>query len=381
MLKLCRIGLAVGLGLWGTCTLGADGASTGSSPVEALRANLKRLSINAPLAEAIQQLGQRVGIQMNVDWSALQDAGVHRDTPVVLNASAVSPAAALSLMLDQVSLASRPLGWRVQDGSVLVSTQMRLLTRDVGSRLAAADKAPLRSRPSVGVDFSDAPLESVIEHFRRTTGVNFFANWGALEKVGVRRDTPVSLSLRGVSTARALDLLTEQLSDSPERYQKVYWVLDNGVIMVSTGEALDTQLRLRVCDISDLLAMPPHRDFNFEQPQTGQAGTTTGTAGAGQPSGTATGTASGGIRTSTLQTGATLQTGRRSQGQQTAGAAAAEPPGRDQQIQTLIRVIEGSIGQEMWAPEGKGSIAVFNNQLIISQTLLGFKLMENAVRR
>jgi len=34
----------------------------------------------------------------------------------------------------------------------------------------------------------------------------------------------------------------------------------------------------------------------------------------------------------------------------------------------------------MWEPDGKGSIKVVGNKLVITQSLLGFKLMEKALR-
>jgi hypothetical protein len=374
--------LTLCVGLWGACALGADLNSPQASARQMLDQKIEHFSTNAPLAEVIRQFSQQTGIRIEVDWPALQTTGVKADTPVVLKARQVSAAALLSLMLDQVSARNQPLAWRAEGDAVLVTTQMRLLSRETAIPRSSARRADRRAARPVGIDFSDAPLESVVAQFRQITGQSFFVNWDALEKVGLRRDTPVSLGLSNVAAARALDLLTEQLSASPDRYQKVYWVLDRGVITISTGEALDAQLHVWVCDISDLLAMPPHRDFSsLGRPQAGQTSTTPGTAlgatGPQQPSATPSGTSRGGMRTSTIQEGAMLQVGGGTTGQ--AETAAAQ--GRDQHIQTLIRVIQGSIGQDMWQPEGKGAITVFNNHLIISQTLLGFKLMEDASRR
>jgi hypothetical protein len=43
--------------------------------------------------------------------------------------------------------------------------------------------------------------------------------------------------------------------------------------------------------------------------------------------------------------------------------------------------LKDSIGEDMWKPDGKGSISILNGKLVISQTLLGFKLMETAGRK
>ena len=47
--------------------------------------------------------------------------------------------------------------------------------------------------------------------------------------------------------------------------------------------------------------------------------------------------------------------------------------------ETLITTIKESIGEEMWQPEGKGSIKLLRNNLIITQSLLGFKLMRETI--
>ena len=45
---------------------------------------------------------------------------------------------------------------------------------------------------------------------------------------------------------------------------------------------------------------------------------------------------------------------------------------------TLIKTIKEAIGEDMWTPTGKGSIKMIGNRLVISQTLLGFKLLEES---
>ena len=52
---------------------------------------------------------------------------------------------------------------------------------------------------------------------------------------------------------------------------------------------------------------------------------------------------------------------------------------RQRTREALIGVIKDAIGQDMWQPLGKGSIRIVRNKLIISQTLLGFKLLDQAM--
>ncbi|MFP4104808.1 MAG: hypothetical protein ACLFVU_01865, partial [Phycisphaerae bacterium] len=46
----------------------------------------------------------------------------------------------------------------------------------------------------------------------------------------------------------------------------------------------------------------------------------------------------------------------------------------------LVAIIKQTIGKEFWEPIGKGSVRVFRGKLIITQSLLGFKLMEESIR-
>ena len=48
--------------------------------------------------------------------------------------------------------------------------------------------------------------------------------------------------------------------------------------------------------------------------------------------------------------------------------------------QNLIGIIQEAIGEEMWQPQGTGSIRLLGGKLLISQTQLGFKLLEMAIR-
>ena len=53
---------------------------------------------------------------------------------------------------------------------------------------------------------------------------------------------------------------------------------------------------------------------------------------------------------------------------------------KKKQQEAVVESIKATIGKEMWEPDGKGSIKVVGNKLVITQSLLGFKLMEKALR-
>ena len=53
---------------------------------------------------------------------------------------------------------------------------------------------------------------------------------------------------------------------------------------------------------------------------------------------------------------------------------------KKKQQEGVIESIKSTIGQDMWKPDGKGSIRVIGNKIVITQSMLGFKLMERALR-
>ncbi|MHC4066367.1 MAG: HAAS signaling domain-containing protein [Planctomycetota bacterium] len=85
------------------------------------------------------------------------------------------------------------------------------------------------------VSFDDEPLESVFDTLGELTDANIWINWGALESVGVDKDTLVSIRLRDITLGRLLDLLCAQVGglDDDVRFGQ-----SDNVIEISTRDAL-----------------------------------------------------------------------------------------------------------------------------------------------
>ncbi len=112
-----------------------------------------------------------------------------------------------------------------------------------------AARATLREiRPKV--EFAKVRLDSVLGFFRDVTGLNLVVNWDALQASGIDRSTTLTLTLSNVSNERAL---TEALAAVGGVVPLAY-ILDEGVIRVSTREDLSTIITIRVYDVADLVA-------------------------------------------------------------------------------------------------------------------------------
>jgi len=325
----------------------------------ALSGQLTEPRIAGSFEQALIQLGRLSGLRFQIDRAALQQAGVGMHTKVAVRAKRATAEQLLEMVLTKVQ-ACEPLGWRISGDAVLITTQRKLLQ--------PGPKAPLRrivtigqpaSRPSrapavlPGLELSEMPLWDVIEFLRQQTKLNIHVNWRSLQQVGIDRDTPVTLKVSGVSPAKVLDLITDEISGARGKFDRVWWVRDGGVIRIATGAALNTELRIRIYDVADLLMPVPQ----FAAPPLGLGGTSSSSSSTGDVSTGAVFSAAG--RT-TGGNGRTL---------------------RQDVQQNLIETIKSTADPDMWQPIGKGTIKIIRGRMVISQTLLGFAMMDRASGR
>lgn len=336
-----------------------------ATPAQMLLKEIPSVSlVKVPLVRVMEQYGKLSGLTIQADWNELETVGITKATPVVLKARETRFDKLLDLTLDSIAPKDHPLSWYLFGTEVKVSTQMRILLRNRISLLPLKEAVSSRSsqdrpQPRLGgglreIDFSELPLKDAVEFLRNLSGLNFHVNWRAMETTGVTRETPVTVKAKDISIARALDLLTDQLSTGRDRYSGIYWLISDGVVEISTGEALDRTTSVRVYEVADLLTVIP----NFKGPKI------------------------------SLQTGGNNANNGNNNGpwgdddDDDDDNEEDDPKEQRAKIRdTLIEIIKFSIGEDMWAPTGKGSIKILQNKMIISQTPLGFKLLERSMRR
>lgn len=345
-------------------------AAWAETPAEAMSKKLDHPSITGPLKDAFGKIGKLAGVKIVPDWDAIKASGVKEDERVVVKASQATAEQVLELLLSQVAASGEPLAWYADSEAVHVTTQMRVMYRKQLARTPlslvttqdAGDGKGEKKRTSVGKDkiaklnFDGMPLEDVLTFLRQVADVNMTVNWKSLEEIKVDRKTPVSLTATDISAARALDLVLDQLTTSRDKMQRVYWVVDEGVVVVATGAALDQKTVTRIYGVGDVLTVVPNfkgPKINLQSDLSSGGGTTGVTGGAG-----------GGGNTGVF----------------TSDPIKAEEENtvenRKEMQEAFVGVVKDSIGADMWQPTGKGSIRIFRGQMIVTQTLLGFKLME-----
>jgi hypothetical protein len=88
-----------------------------------LERTLERVSAQAtPLEKVMQMLRDQTGVNLFVNWRALEAAGINREAPVTLDLHGVSAAVALRMALKDVGGGNVLLRFDVDEGVVIVST-------------------------------------------------------------------------------------------------------------------------------------------------------------------------------------------------------------------------------------------------------------------
>ncbi|NLW86870.1 MAG: hypothetical protein GXY38_08350 [Planctomycetes bacterium] len=289
-------------------------------------------------SQAVADIEQIAGVKISVDWQALAQSGVTPQSPVTLPESR----AKAGQLLDQLLLrvwAAPALAWRAREHDVEVTSLGAILNlgqmRPPPTTQPSADLAPIQN-----ISLKDVTLGQTLDWMSNfSNGMNINVNWRALEAVGITPDTPITIRARKVSPAALLGMITDQISAGKDKYSSVYWLVEDGAVTITTGTVLDQTTVTRVFEIGDLLAPAP--DFAGPRLQTGK---------------------SDGSSESLFQ-------------RDRDDDKRVDNESRESIGETLMQIIMDATGEDMWQPAGKGSMRIFRNQLIITQTRLGFLLL------
>ncbi|MFP4104600.1 MAG: hypothetical protein ACLFVU_00790, partial [Phycisphaerae bacterium] len=196
-----------------------------------LEKKLKDVNISKPLEEVLKTLGEESGLTIRVDWDAVAGTGVKPEDKVTLKGGSYTIEQMLSLTLAQVGHPRKPLGWFISGNTVYVSTQMRVLRRRTGGEAATASDGkttPGKVRPAAAgkLAVDGVPMEDVIQFIRDISDINIHVNWTSLKLVGIDKKTPITIKARNITIARALDMLTDQISADADVLSRVYWIID-----------------------------------------------------------------------------------------------------------------------------------------------------------
>lgn len=104
----------------------------------------------------------------------------------------------------------------------------------------------------VQMNLQDNPLESALAYIAQQAQVDIDVEWETLERLGIDRNTPVTLRLASsVNAITALDRLLAKAS--PDDFSAADWAILDGLLTISSADALLDKTAVGIYDINDLL--------------------------------------------------------------------------------------------------------------------------------
>ncbi|MGA1056500.1 MAG: hypothetical protein ACO3Y3_02260, partial [Phycisphaerales bacterium] len=226
---------------------------------------------------------------------------------------------------------------------------------------------------TISVNFNNNEFEQVVTFLRSVTGVQIYPDWKALDAIGIRPSTEVSLEMNDVPAANVIKRVLEQVGDDFERPE---FSVEEGVVVISSDAALRKKVVTIVYDIRDLLFEVPYfdnaPDFNLnsaiQQGGAGQGGGGGGAGGGGGGGGFGGGGGGGGFGGGGGGSGG----GGSGGGGGIFGDPGDEPErrSREELIEQIITIIQEQVDPEGWRDLGgdTGMIQELNGNLIITNT-------------
>ena len=228
----------------------------------------------------------------------------------------------------------------------------------------ANQRVQVQMQNPVSVNFKRNSLGQVINYMKTVTGAEIYADWKALDTIGIRTDDEISLELGRVPAEVALRRVLEQIGDKLDRPQ---FGIEDGMVVITTEDALRQRKVTLVYDIRDLLLEVPYfdnaPDFNLGSAISGGPARADGAFGSGA-------NAADGDRDEVFGGGSKKTDPRRRS--------------RDQLVNEIVTIIQDVVDPERgWfetSGEG-GKIQELNGNLIITNTPRNHRAIEGLLNK
>ena len=359
------------------------------TPAEILKLKKGEFRVKGSLKHALKKLQNRIGLKIFVDWQALKQANLSPKIQISFYSTNAPASELLSLLLVHVQKPGKPIGWYLDNNKIVITDNDTVFEfhknmRDKkfaddrrvskGRTQKKRDTTKKRSNRKTGklerkrseVKMPGQKLAEVLNYIQQAGDFPIEVNWRALDVSGVKKSTRIDLQLRNVTIEQLLDVIMLNLNAGKNKYEKIYWVVHKGRVLISTGAELDKIMQTRFFEVAQML-----------QPVLEGGQMTIGNAQAYiagyEPIVGANVVAYKPIVAYAFS-GATLKL------PSAADRARRDISARKRLELGLIETVKSFLDEDHWRPAGKGSVTIFRKRLIITQTLLGWKLLEQQKR-
>jgi hypothetical protein len=110
------------------------------------------------------------------------------------------------------------------------------------TRIRQVLSEPLKSE---GLEFTEVPLERVMDFLQEEYNLPIHLDESAMEDAGLTRDEPLTVQIQNVSLQSALRMALHQ--------KLLTYMVRNGVIIITTPEVAENDLKVCVYDVRDLV--------------------------------------------------------------------------------------------------------------------------------
>ena len=105
---------------------------------------------------------------------------------------------------------------------------------------------------STHMEFIETPLQDATDYLKDLHQIEIQLDTKSMEEAGIGTDTPVTGTIKGISLGAALRLMLDKMA--------MTYVVKDGVLLLTTVDALDQMVELRVHNVKDLLQVDTKAD-------------------------------------------------------------------------------------------------------------------------
>jgi Protein interacting with poly(A)-binding protein len=150
-----------------------------------------------------------------------------------------------------LAVALWPEGAQVKAPQVVAQSDEKPKEPDKPAKGEVAKSIEEKLAQRIDAEYAETPLKEVLDDLRERTGIQMYLNEKAIRNaVEEALGSPITISLKQVRVDMVLDLVLEQAGDDNLAY-----VERDGVLIISTSDALSGASEVKVYNCRDLLSM------------------------------------------------------------------------------------------------------------------------------